>query len=97
MTLSRYMKSKIKLHLVASKIWIVTNESLAAKCDLCPVGIERVSRTSISFSYRIGPQDSYRICYRCMGKIHLRREREHWYAELRVYMPIKAQRLRLES
>lgn len=92
--LSAYMRTKVRLHMVASRLWTSEHQKDIEPCDLCPTGNRIATRTLMSFSYRIGPRDLYRVCHKCIGKLQLRREREQPYAELRVYAPIRAQRLR---
>lgn len=92
--LSAYMRTKVRLHMVASRTWLVMHQLEVAPCDLCVPTRRLATHNLISFSYRIGNRTEYRVCHKCTAKLLLRRETEQRYAELRVYAPIRAQRTR---
>lgn len=84
------MQQKIRHRLTASTIWMTVYQLEAAPCDLCPDQNNRITtRTAIYGTHisktKLGQDVAYHICYKCMGKLHLRRELEQPQAERALY------------
>lgn len=94
------MRQKVTVQLIASKIIICTYEAAAVPCQLCS-GARKVTRTIVTSSY-LGTGGGYKpeaqlaVCYKCLARVILRRDRERPYAELRLYAPKRARRLARE-
>jgi hypothetical protein len=81
--LTNYGRRKARGLLIASRTWILSHKREAAPCDLCPPSRRLVTRTEIVCTF--DPDREYRICYKCLGRLSLRRELHQNQYERRLY------------
>lgn len=85
--LTRYKRWKLRAQLAASHTWTVEYVAESMPCALCVPGKQRVTLTLVRGTYTSYQHRRYGlpVCYVCLGKLALKRERQQPLLERRWY------------